>query len=191
MVSTEHDMDEDTARRRREFISSLFQLAYFLNEHPDVPAPRYGISMGASLGVMSEPAEMAEIDAVAAAAGVSAEWDSSAYRARIQFGPLMYEVYRMDSRSYREGLRQAELGRDALEAEQRAEAEAAHVGGNRDELINEVITGIAGVMVGADVDEGQADESRCQRCAGTGTLFSGTGESVPCSSCSGTGWIEL
>lgn|GEM_PF-2314060 len=73
---------------RTEYIAGLRQLAGWLEEHPDVPFPRYSTDIAVPLRDNPAVAEFAAV------AGVEVETDEKGNTsADIKFGPVTYHAY--------------------------------------------------------------------------------------------------
>lgn len=78
---------------RRQLIAGLRGLADYLDQNPDVPAPRFGTSVHVFPQAGTEAAARTEIDAIAARIGVlAAETSGGHYVASRFFGPVEYRT---------------------------------------------------------------------------------------------------
>jgi hypothetical protein len=86
---------------RREFISGLRRLAYFLERHRDIPTPR-GIDAIVFPGGESDEARCGEVVRIAVVLGSAVSHDhehSGHCRAQKDFGPVTYSVVAISATS--------------------------------------------------------------------------------------------
>jgi hypothetical protein len=94
---------------RASLIAGLRDLAEFLDQNPQVPAPRY-TDLLVFPPVASDAAMFAEIDAIAGLIGTTAESDGSPaghYIAARHFGPVQYRAIAIPRAARRDETRKA------------------------------------------------------------------------------------
>ncbi|MGI5284876.1 hypothetical protein ACQEVF_16265 [Nonomuraea polychroma] len=83
--------------RRRELIASLRALATFLDSHPQLPVPRYGllrvsVHTNYDTDATSEAEAIAEVERIAALLGTTPTVEHGHHIAGAEFGSVRYEA---------------------------------------------------------------------------------------------------